>query len=121
MRPLAEAAFHRLNFPHSSLSLMATETVRQFYSCVLILTFRSAMLRGADIFPSATSDSKVAEVKAWLKMKGVYDFEHVSLFSDQLTKVSTIYPQTISTSTPNASKLGHGLRDRKFFRYDGGK
>jgi hypothetical protein len=48
------------------------------------------MLRGADIFHGPGSDSKVLEIKAWLKTKGVYDFEHVSLFSDQLTKVSTI-------------------------------
>lgn len=43
------------------------------------------MTRGSDIF-TENADVRVKEVKAWLKSKGVRDFEPVSLFSDQLTK-----------------------------------
>lgn len=45
------------------------------------------MARASDVFPGDSSDAKVNEVKAWLKSKGVRDFEPVSLFADQLTKV----------------------------------
>jgi hypothetical protein len=43
------------------------------------------MARGSDIF-GENADARVMEVKSWLKSKGVRDFEHVSLFSDQLSK-----------------------------------
>ncbi len=45
------------------------------------------MATASEVLPGAEPDSRVREVKAWLKMKGVRDFEPVSLFSDQLTKV----------------------------------
>ncbi|KAI6039713.1 exonuclease II [Pisolithus marmoratus] len=44
-----------------------------------------AMARASDIF-SGNADARVRQVKAWLKSKGVRDFEPVSLYSDQLTK-----------------------------------
>ncbi|KAG9314777.1 hypothetical protein JVU11DRAFT_3860 [Chiua virens] len=43
------------------------------------------MARASDIF-SDNPDARVKEVKAWLKSKGIREFEPVSLFSDQLTK-----------------------------------
>ncbi|KAL4065011.1 exoribonuclease 1 [Scleroderma yunnanense] len=43
------------------------------------------MPRAYNIFDE-NADDRVREVKAWLKSKGVRDFEPVSLFSDQLTK-----------------------------------
>ncbi|KII85288.1 hypothetical protein PLICRDRAFT_116374 [Plicaturopsis crispa FD-325 SS-3] len=44
------------------------------------------MIRASDIWPNDEPDSKVKEVKSWLKAQGVRDFEPVTLFSDQLTK-----------------------------------
>ena len=47
------------------------------------------MVRADSFFAtgSQSPDAKVKEVKAWLKSKGVRDFEPVSLFCDQLDKV----------------------------------
>lgn len=45
------------------------------------------MAKAAEVFPSSDPDTKVKEIKQWLKTKGVRDFEPVSLFCDQLTKV----------------------------------
>lgn len=45
------------------------------------------MAKAAEVL-GGDSDARVKEVKAWLKAKGVRDFEPVSLFCDQLTKVS---------------------------------
>jgi 5'-3' exoribonuclease 1 len=41
----------------------------------------SEVLRGPD------HDARLKEVKAWLKSRGVRDFEPVSLYCDILTKV----------------------------------
>jgi len=46
------------------------------------------MLRASDIFPGENGDAKVKEIKAWLNTQGVRDFEPVSLFCEQLKKVS---------------------------------
>jgi hypothetical protein len=46
------------------------------------------MARASDVFIDGDADSKIQEVKSWLKSKGVRDFEPVSLFADQLTKVN---------------------------------
>ncbi|KAF7981258.1 hypothetical protein HWV62_34139 [Athelia sp. TMB] len=43
------------------------------------------MVRASDVFDD-DADSKVQEVKTWLKNRGVRDFEPVSLFADQLNK-----------------------------------
>ena len=45
------------------------------------------MLKASEVFGGADPDGKVKEVKKWLQAKGVRDFEPVSLFCDQLTKV----------------------------------
>ncbi|TRM64823.1 exonuclease II [Schizophyllum amplum] len=45
-----------------------------------------AMARASDVLPGQNSDARVKEVKAWLKEKGVRDFEPVTLFCDQLGK-----------------------------------
>ena len=50
-----------------------------------------AMMKASEIFPGIDSDEKVVEVRHWLKTKGVRDFEAVSLFCDQLTKVGLLY------------------------------
>jgi len=47
-----------------------------------------AMAKASEVFPGADPDGKVKEIKHWLKTKGVRDFEPVSLFCDQLTKVT---------------------------------
>ncbi|KZP24164.1 hypothetical protein FIBSPDRAFT_951467 [Athelia psychrophila] len=43
------------------------------------------MVRASDLFDD-DADAKVQEVKVWLKDQGVQDFEHVSIFVDQLNK-----------------------------------
>ena len=45
------------------------------------------MIKASEAFPGSDSDGQVREIKAWLKSKGVKDFEPVSLYCDQLTKV----------------------------------
>jgi 5'-3' exoribonuclease 1 len=47
------------------------------------------MAKASDILRVADPDARVKEAKAWLKSKGVRDFEPVSLFCDQLTKVTS--------------------------------
>jgi 5'-3' exoribonuclease 1 len=44
------------------------------------------MAKASETFSGDNPDSKVREIKTWLKLKGVRDFEPVSLFCDQLTK-----------------------------------
>jgi len=44
------------------------------------------MGRASDVFTDGDPDSKVLEVKSWLKSRAVRDFEQVSLLVDQLTK-----------------------------------
>lgn len=44
------------------------------------------MIRASDLFDD-DADAKVLEVKAWLKDQGVQDFEHASIFADQLNRV----------------------------------
>jgi hypothetical protein len=46
-----------------------------------------AMAKASEVLHSSDPDAQVKEVKAWLKSKGVRDFEPVSLFCDQLAKV----------------------------------
>lgn len=48
------------------------------------------MARASDVFPGGNGDTRVNEVKAWLKSRGVRDFDPVSLFADQLPKVRTL-------------------------------
>jgi 5'-3' exoribonuclease 1 len=47
-----------------------------------------AMALASDVFSACRNpDEKVREIRAWLKQKGVTNFEPVSLFCDQLSKV----------------------------------
>jgi hypothetical protein len=48
------------------------------------------MTKASDIWINEDADARVKEVKAWLKTKGVRDFEQVSLFADHLSKVGCI-------------------------------
>ena len=45
------------------------------------------MAQAVDVFSGGDPGARVREIKAWLKAKGVPDFEPVSLFCDQLSKV----------------------------------
>jgi hypothetical protein len=56
------------------------------------------MARASDVFTEGDADLKILEVKSWLKSRGVRDFEPVSLFADQLTKVDIVYVHLSSTS-----------------------
>lgn len=56
--------------------------------CDLTHSSTSAMARAEDIFAPDIADIKLKEVKQWLQSKGVRSFEPVSLFCDQLKKVS---------------------------------
>jgi hypothetical protein len=57
-------------------------------SSTLLLTTIQDMARASDVFIDGDADSKIHEVKSWLKSKGVRDFESVSFVADQLTKVN---------------------------------
>ena len=49
------------------------------------------MVKSSEVFKTAENpDIQVKEVKSWLGSKGVRNFEPVSLFCDQLKKVSVI-------------------------------
>jgi hypothetical protein len=56
----------------------------------MLMIFKD-MARASDVFADGDADSKVLEVKSWLKSRGVRDFEPVSLFADQLTKVRLLH------------------------------
>lgn len=58
-----------------------------------------AMAKASEVLPGADPDSSVKEIKLWLKSKGVRDFEPVSLFCDQLTKVRIITMLCLILST----------------------
>lgn len=45
------------------------------------------MARATELSAGPDPDGRVKAIKAWLKSKGVRDFEPVSLFCDQLAKV----------------------------------
>lgn len=45
------------------------------------------MINASEAVPGPDPDGNVREIKSWLKSKGVRDFEPVSLYCDQLTKV----------------------------------
>jgi hypothetical protein len=65
-----------------------------------------AMAKASEVFPDSDSDAKVREIKQWLKTKGVRDFEPVSLFCDQLTKVRICESSDYPTRLPYCY-LGH--------------
>ncbi len=45
------------------------------------------MALASSVFKDHKPDERMREIRAWLKSKGVPDFEPVSLFCDQLSKV----------------------------------
>jgi hypothetical protein len=73
----------------SSAFSIGVGMVGYFVSCpgLTKLIFGVAMAKASEIFSGPEPDGKVKEIKHWLKAKGVRDFEPVSLFCDQLTKV----------------------------------
>ncbi|KAJ7486442.1 hypothetical protein B0H11DRAFT_2230915 [Mycena galericulata] len=63
-----------------------------------------AIAKASDILRVGDPDARVREIKAWLKSKGVRDFEPVSLFCDQLTKETvTDIEQLADSFTANKS------------------
>lgn len=46
------------------------------------------MIKASEALPGPDPDGQIREIKTWLKSKGVRDFEPVSLYCDQLTKVN---------------------------------
>jgi hypothetical protein len=90
--------FCRPNFRHSFLTLTKAVTVSTLAGFAAHSTYRyAAMLRASDAFPGSESDHKVREIKAWLKTRGVRDFEPVTLFSDQLTKARiSLVPRSLN-------------------------
>ncbi len=48
------------------------------------------MARASDVL-GEDAEARLKEIKGWLKAQGVRDFEPVSLFCDQLSKVRFIY------------------------------
>ena len=70
-----------------------------------------AMVKASEVFSGTDSDGRVIEVRHWLKTKGVRDFESVSLFCDQLTKVGSVMcSQEIYLLMVH--HIGNGWRDR---------
>ena len=70
------------------------------------------MAKSADVFPNADNpDVKVKEVQAWLKAKGVRNFEPVSLFSVQLKKVLK-WPCLTAIMTNTSVPVGNRQGDR---------
>lgn len=68
------------------------------------------MARATDLFGRHEDpDGKVKEVKAWLKAKGVRDFEPVSLFCDHLSKVCLVHRSCRSIA--HRSSVGYRYRD----------
>jgi hypothetical protein len=67
------------------------------------------MVLSSDVFGDHKADEKIREVKSWLKAKGVTNFEPVSLFCDQLSKVR--FRTTFFSKMAHCSP-GHGHRTR---------
>jgi len=62
------------------------------------------MIKASEAFPGPDSDGQVRGIKAWLKSKGVKDFEPVSLYCDQLTKETVAEIEALcDTITTNSS------------------
>ncbi|KAF9534015.1 hypothetical protein CPB83DRAFT_757128 [Crepidotus variabilis] len=63
-----------------------------------------AMIKATELFTGSDPDGRVKDVKAWLKQKGVRDFEPVSLFCDQLGKDTVAEIESLAdTFTKNKS------------------
>ncbi|KAH7907684.1 exonuclease II [Hygrophoropsis aurantiaca] len=70
------------------------------------------MARATDVFRGGNAEARVKEVKAWLKEKGVKDFEPVSLFSDQLPKQTVRALESLAdslTATQQATAIKKAL------------
>ncbi|KAL0953086.1 hypothetical protein HGRIS_004359 [Hohenbuehelia grisea] len=67
------------------------------------------MARAEDVFDVDDPDAIVKEATAWLKSKGVRDFEPVSLFSDTLTKDTVSEIEKLADSL-NASKSASAIK-----------
>ncbi|KAJ7717235.1 exonuclease II [Mycena maculata] len=94
---------------HWEFSEKAIELIRE-YKAKFPEVFQSldgngdAIAKASDILRVPDPDARVKEVKAWLKTKGVRDFEPVSLFCDQLTKETVTEIEKLADSfTANKS------------------
>ncbi|KAL4264437.1 5'-3' exoribonuclease 1 [Pleurotus pulmonarius] len=68
-----------------------------------------AMAKAEEVFSGPDPDNKVKEIKAWLKSKGVRDFEPVSLYADQLTKETVSKIEELADSL-NANKSSSAIK-----------
>ena len=69
---------------------------------------RGDLTKASDFFPQDT-DARVSDIKAWIKEKGVRDFEKVSLYSDQMEKEAVwqtqdLQDQLYAAKTPESMK-----------------
>ena len=62
---------------------------RFFFLSAELLSHLTAIIKASEALPGPDPNGQVREIKSWLKSKGVRDFEPVSLYCDQLTKVMT--------------------------------
>lgn len=58
----------------------------------LTTLFEIEMVRVADLFGDSDPHRRIRDIQSWLKSKGVREFEPVSLFCDQLSKVRRLCP-----------------------------
>ncbi|KAJ7500293.1 exonuclease II [Mycena galericulata] len=89
---------------HWEFSDKAIELIREYKSSSRSDGNGDAIAKASDILRVGDPDARVREIKAWLKSKGVRDFEPVSLFCDQLTKETvTDIEQLADSFTANKS------------------
>ena len=63
--------------------------VASFVKRCLLTIVGVAMIKASEALPGSDPDEQIREIKNFLKSKGVRDFEPVSIYCDQLTKVMT--------------------------------
>ncbi|KAF9001496.1 XRN 5'-3' exonuclease N-terminus-domain-containing protein [Cyathus striatus] len=79
-----------------------------------------AMAQASDVLSGPDPDSRVKEIKGWLKSKGVRDFEPVSLFCDQLGKATVgeieKLANEITQTSPRYSSSGSSQTSHAVYR-----
>ena len=75
------------------MEMVYTIFVTSFMSAELTNCGSIAMIKASEALPGPDPDGQLREIKTWLKSKGVRDFEPVSIYCDQLTKVMNGYPR----------------------------
>ncbi|KAF8195285.1 XRN 5'-3' exonuclease N-terminus-domain-containing protein [Mycena galopus ATCC 62051] len=106
--------YSRKDQRHWEFSEKAVELIREYkanFPDIFMCLDNSgdAMAKASDILRVADPDARVREAKAWLKSKGVRDFEPVSLFCDQLTKETVSEIEKLADSF-TASKAAPAIK-----------